>query len=941
MRPGSGFTTGYMPARDHRDGQNLFRRSVTIWIREDEEDADDRMELSDDYGDGQCMGFWPGEKRTFGSFANVFPAIWSQKDKDTSGAYPIWDRTLEPDERYRLLEEEPGDDRLPFGPEVYTPTTADGTDGDKNPSDELKVVTSWGRVVPEGQSGIIIPGTAESVQASVFMPTWDGALVAQWNGLDNPEYSTRVVDIDERRHSEGNIAGVHSFWKIEVLPDGKTANGVDHEGRSMLAWNLTGHTTDPVGFGLVIGVGNDTDDKGTSTTENRDEDLAQEEGTESPPMIRAFMSAEQGGPLHVGASSDQHQIYPAFSTVDGKTHGAINAGHINTQAPFFASPSYDAPLAFEARPEPRPVLSTGAPFRTSLTLKPDEPHGWGAGNQGIGLWMWHTRVPLYVPKKPKDPTPGGGRGNEPVIPGGPRTPGGGGGGGRVFSSPSGFFSGGGGSSHGPHGGRLVDPRGGDVIPGGRTRRPPGLGPLKPVEGTERTYPGTSEDLARRARKRKEERERKERRKKEEREAKRRRKREERRRKEEERKRRAREEKERRKEERKPKPQLLPPGPDSDVYFPPFDDDETVIVYGPNGEPHLIKKKNLEKLKGPPRLYTPLQEPVQVIGSPADFGVPALTFKANVFCPGDEKDDLRYNTGAWTEEQLDKWNRRPAVLRVEAYGHETCANGHFDNEDTGQRYADMPTVTGGIAFLPASVGMEDRGSSFAPDGRTVSEGHVTLLKDKVFLAFAEPDITSGGVKNGFRMGTAEDGGDLVVYAVDSSGADTERLALTSGGLLALGGRTNAFPALKRSGTSIQARLGDDSGYAVLDGLRVLGRDYIGAYDVVNGAGSYRAALYPVALSADVDLLLPDADGETLTTEESVTATLAAHVAAADPHTGYLLADGSRALGGDWDMGAEVMARLPSLTDAQAVAAISGATAGFMYWNSDTGLVEIVV
>lgn len=82
---------------------------------------------------------------------------------------------------------------------------------------------------------------------------------------------------------------------------------------------------------------------------------------------------------------------------------------------------------------------------------------------------------------------------------------------------------------------------------------------------------------------------------------------------------------------------------------------------------------------------------------------------------------------------------------------------------------------------------------------------------------------GGTQRGLDLDAAD-------YTI-STGA-TLRFAISAAGLLQLAGTTNSFPALKRSGTTLQVRLADDSAYAPLAaGLTSRaynsgGTDYIG-------------------------------------------------------------------------------------------------------------------
>jgi hypothetical protein len=67
------------------------------------------------------------------------------------------------------------------------------------------------------------------------------------------------------------------------------------------------------------------------------------------------------------------------------------------------------------------------------------------------------------------------------------------------------------------------------------------------------------------------------------------------------------------------------------------------------------------------------------------------------------------------------------------------------------------------------------------------------------------------QTGFRVFT-----DLVTPAIAFEVNTTTNLCFIKPSLLQLGGQTNAFPALKSSSTTLQARLADDSGFASVQG-----------------------------------------------------------------------------------------------------------------------------
>lgn len=100
------------------------------------------------------------------------------------------------------------------------------------------------------------------------------------------------------------------------------------------------------------------------------------------------------------------------------------------------------------------------------------------------------------------------------------------------------------------------------------------------------------------------------------------------------------------------------------------------------------------------------------------------------------------------------------------------------------------------------------------------------------------------------------GDGITTLLDNAG--------TSYGRLQFGGTTSAFPALKRSTTTLQSRLADDSGDANLQAGRIfVGRQQVTVAD--NGAGT--AAAFTLTPSADfIELTCNDANGCDCTVSE---------------------------------------------------------------------------
>lgn len=85
--------------------------------------------------------------------------------------------------------------------------------------------------------------------------------------------------------------------------------------------------------------------------------------------------------------------------------------------------------------------------------------------------------------------------------------------------------------------------------------------------------------------------------------------------------------------------------------------------------------------------------------------------------------------------------------------------------------------------------------------------------------------SGSGPTGTQGRIAANGDNLALGTV-ASGIFTERLIVTTTNLIAFGGTTNAFPALKRNGAALEVRLADDSGFAALQASQFTSNLFVG-------------------------------------------------------------------------------------------------------------------
>lgn len=132
-----------------------------------------------------------------------------------------------------------------------------------------------------------------------------------------------------------------------------------------------------------------------------------------------------------------------------------------------------------------------------------------------------------------------------------------------------------------------------------------------------------------------------------------------------------------------------------------------------------------------------------------------------------------------------------------------------------------------------------GGGAAPDASTTTKGIVELATDgetAANVAVQGNDARLAAVAGKLAQGAGDAIGENEVILGDNTATTLKgsNVYVTGGTspIVALGGQTSAFPALKRNGTSIDVRLADDSGYASLR---------LGVFRV-NDNGTDRVAVY---------------------------------------------------------------------------------------------------
>ena len=158
------------------------------------------------------------------------------------------------------------------------------------------------------------------------------------------------------------------------------------------------------------------------------------------------------------------------------------------------------------------------------------------------------------------------------------------------------------------------------------------------------------------------------------------------------------------------------------------------------------------------------------------------------------------------------------------------------KDIGASGANRPrNVYVGTSALIGALGSNVWWSS----STVVQVGHAALFNSGSLVSSAlslSSNLceTGGGaryISTGFSAKYDQAAGDHAWLTAPSGSAGaaityTERLRVTNGGLITLGGTTSAFPAIKRNGTGIDIRLADDSGFAPLTASALIAGNGLG-------------------------------------------------------------------------------------------------------------------
>lgn len=210
-------------------------------------------------------------------------------------------------------------------------------------------------------------------------------------------------------------------------------------------------------------------------------------------------------------------------------------------------------------------------------------------------------------------------------------------------------------------------------------------------------------------------------------------------------------------------------------------------------------------------------------------------------------DLRRGGGLGEQLAAEAW--RPMVGRLEAFGG--MVGGDWETTYGPNRGPYGGSGPGGVLFMPPEVSMSDADDLFAPGGVERSTVYFGFAPG-AYLGLGLPDLATGGLKTGYRIG--HDGAGLAkVEHLDSSGVASEVLGFNAskqlrirdgaGTILTFSGTLADGEYLKRDGTTLKG--GTPAGGSTPTGT--------GFRHVTSGAEDSAAKLVE---SADVDAALKD-------------------------------------------------------------------------------------
>jgi len=193
----------------------------------------------------------------------------------------------------------------------------------------------------------------------------------------------------------------------------------------------------------------------------------------------------------------------------------------------------------------------------------------------------------------------------------------------------------------------------------------------------------------------------------------------------------------------------------------------------------------------------------------EFATPGLIFRPQHFNQGDM--DLRNAPFLPPGVQKKHDAETPVVIRLESYGAQGTSGGvvaysSAGNPGPGWSYTQTPptakyrggTAKGGLIMLPPEVGMEDYATTFAPPGITKSTCYF-VAGPGVYFGAGTPELTNGGVAQGYSWGIDTTTWDLVFRSHDIAEA-FDKVKFTSDGDLAFKSAVSFWGTLHHTNTA---------------------------------------------------------------------------------------------------------------------------------------------
>ncbi len=214
------------------------------------------------------------------------------------------------------------------------------------------------------------------------------------------------------------------------------------------------------------------------------------------------------------------------------------------------------------------------------------------------------------------------------------------------------------------------------------------------------------------------------------------------------------------------------GSPGDKLFPPRDtadkENQQGAVIVRRIAPHLIEGR----MHGLARIANQQNRPQQVaaVESDNELGAPAMSWRPmkTALAGG----DLRYVDQNTIQQHEDR-ETAPIAARMEAFGggaSSDIADWAYNEQPGAGRYVAGTSASGGVAFLPAELGIEDVAGIEPPSDVVPSKPALSMVRSCLAWSWFV-DADAGLPVDGYQMAQEDAGGNLQLDAVDPTGVVT--------------------------------------------------------------------------------------------------------------------------------------------------------------------------